>query len=125
MALDFIKEIFIWGMLMKNLSIVLLMILITGCAVNKGKALLISTGTGIGLKVGVSETTQIPEVKLGYYRAEGAVVPVSEDKTQTVSVLAKLNFQSIWKDGGGISSLIATGNASENPEISKLVDGGK
>ena len=108
---------------MKKLFIVMLMMLMAGCAVNKGKALLVSTGTGIGLKVGVSETTQIPEVKLGYYRAEGAVVPVSDDKINAASVLAKLNFQSIWKDGGGISSVIATGNAAENPEISKLVEG--
>mgnify|MGYP001580041794 CR=1 FL=1 len=91
-----------------------------GCAVSKGKSLLVTSETVIGLKIGTNPDTQIPEVKFGYIRSEGAIVPVKG--SETASVLARLNFDSVWTSNAGISSIIATGQAAESESIKRIID---
>lgn len=90
--------------------------LIAGCAVNKGKSLLIVTGTNIGLKIGANELDKTPEFKLGYNRIEGAAVPVAVNPTtgkmETASSIAKFRYKTDIKDGSGIESMIATGESA-------------
>lgn len=96
---------------------------IEGCAISRGKSLLVTSETIIGLKIGTNPDTQIPEVKFGYIRSEGAIVPVKG--SETASVLARLNFQSIWSSQAAISSIIATGQAAESESTRTLITNSK
>jgi hypothetical protein len=99
----------------------ILVLLTIGCSsVAKNKYMIASTQSGIGLLVGVKETNQTPEVRLGYMRSELVFIPVVEDRV--APVLARLNFKSIWIKEGGISSVIATGNAATNESVRALIE---
>jgi hypothetical protein len=102
-----------------SLLAILAVAIVSGCAVSKGKSLLVTSETVIGLKIGTNPDTQIPEVKFGYIRTEGAIVPVSG--SQTASVLARLNFKSLWNKDAAVSSVIATGNAAESEQTRALI----
>lgn len=98
---------------MSLLAILAIASISAGCAINRGKSLLVTSETVIGLKIGTNVTTQIPEVKFGYIRTEGAVVPTKG--SETASVVARLNFQSFLRtQQGQISSVILTGKAAES-----------
>lgn len=94
-----------------------------GCAVSKGKSLLVTSETVIGLKIGTNPDTQIPEIKFGYIRSEGAIVPVKG--SETASVLARLNFDSVWTNKAGLSSVIATGQAAESESTKRIIENAK
>lgn len=93
-----------------------LIILIAGCAANKRNDLIIVTATNIGLKVGVSELDRTPELKLNFYRLEGAAVPTSINKEtgkmETANTIAKFRYHTSFKNGNGIESMIATGESA-------------
>ena len=108
---------------MRIILIGLLIVLCAGCAVSKGRSLLVTSETVIGLKIGTNPDTQIPEVKFGYIRSEGAVVPVKG--SETASVLARLNFKSLWSNDAAISSVIATGKAAESESTKKMMENAK
>lgn len=97
----------------KLISVVVMMLLVIGCAsVTKNKYAIVSTQSGIGFSVGVKDTNQTPEVRLGYIRNEMVFIPVEGDKV--APVLARLNYESIWSKGGGIASIVSTGKAAIN-----------
>lgn len=92
--------------------------LFAGCAVSKGRSLLVVTATNIGIKIGVNELTQMPQGEIGYNRIEGSVVPVDDKQVYTVPTIARLNFQSAIKNPS-IESLIATGDAANAENLKK------
>jgi hypothetical protein len=100
--------------------ILVIALLMTGCSsIARGKYMIASTQSGIGFLVGIKETNQTPEIRLGYMRNELVFVPVIEDRV--APVLARLNFKSIWVKEGGISSVIATGDAATNESVKALI----
>lgn len=81
-----------------------------------------STGTSIGLEIAQNPATQVPHAKLGYQRAEVALVPTNrptEDPSDkkpvgadvTAQVLMELKYSGIfsWGDGSGIYQRLAVG----------------
>lgn len=107
----------------KYLMLILFFCLAMGCAVSRGRSLLVTSETVIGLKIGTNPDTQIPEVKFGYIRSEGAIVPTKG--SETASVLARLNFDSVWSSKAGITSIIATGNAAESEATRRMMENAK
>jgi hypothetical protein len=101
----------------KILMIIFIVSLATGCAVNKGKAILAVNATNIGFALGVNPLNQTPEIKLNYGRLEGMVVPTSEKVLYTLPALTRFNFTGMAKNPG-IESLIATGQATHKDSLS-------
>lgn len=99
---------------MKKIVILLLLIQgVLGCAsVTKNKYAIVTTNSGIGFSVGIKDTNQTPEVRLGYIRNETVFIPINGDTV--ASVFARLNYRTIWTQGGGIGSEISTGQAAIN-----------
>ena len=82
---------------MKNLIYPLtlgLTLILTGCAALKDHVL-VSTSTVLGLEVAQNPTTGLYQARLGYGRAELALVP-----TNGVDVLTELRWNSIFTTGG-------------------------
>ena len=103
------------GVCMKKMWIVLLVAanVIVGCSsISKNKYCIVSTQSGIGFSVGVKDTNQTPEVRLGYMRNEMVFIPVEGNKV--APVLARLNYSSIWARQAGIASTVSTGKAAIN-----------
>lgn len=103
------------GVCMKKMWIVLLVAanVIVGCSsITKNKYCIVSTQSGIGFSVGVKDTNQTPEVRLGYMRNEMVFIPVEGDNV--APVLARLNYSSIWARQAGIASTVSTGKAAIN-----------
>src|SRR5574343_224813 len=95
------------------IGLIVAALVIEGCSsITKKNYCIVSTQSGIGFSVGVKDTNQTPEVKLGYMRNEMVFIPVDGDKV--APVLARLNYQSIWSKGGGIASTVSTGKAAIN-----------
>lgn len=84
-----------------------------GCSsIAKNNYAIISTQSGIGFSIGVKDTNQTPEIRLGYVRNEIVLIPVKDGVV--APVLAKLNYSSIWTQRGGIASTVSTGDAAIN-----------
>lgn len=97
----------------KLISVVVLMVIVAGCAsVVENQYAIVSTQSGIGFSVGIKETNQTPEVRLGYIRNEMVFIPTEGE--EVAPVFARLNYQSIWSKGGGIASVVSTGDAAIN-----------
>lgn len=109
---------------MKMTLAILAVAISVGCAVNDGKSLIISTESVVGIKLGVDKY-KIPELKIGYARAETSIAPVSKEKElYTVPILAKLGVKT-FAPNAGIWSLMATGGAAiENKGMVQDIDEG-
>lgn len=87
------------------------------------KAMLLGTGTSIGIRIGFVEGTPVPNsFTLGYRRKEVAVIPVAKGQLDT-SALGSLSNQTDTRvdseaarsrTGFGIQQYFATGRAAEN-----------
>lgn len=85
------------------------LLLLVGCkAIDRGYVVT-GTGTVIGVQVAENPATQLYEAKLGYARAEVALVP-----TNGVTVLMELRYSGIFSFGsdGGIYQRLAVGDAA-------------
>lgn len=95
------------------IGLIVAALVIEGCSsITKKNYCIVSTQSGIGFSVGVKDTNQTPEVRLGYMRNEMVFIPVDGDKV--APVMAKLNYSSIWARQAGIASTVSTGNAAVN-----------
>lgn len=93
---------------------------ITGCSsITDKKYAVITTQSGIGLSIGIKETNMTPDIRLGYVRSELVCIPTTGDKV--ASVIARLNYKSTWQTEGGISSVVATGEAATNQSLEAIV----
>lgn len=87
------------------------------------KAMLLGTGTSIGIRIGFVEGTPVPNsFTLGYRRKEVAVIPVTKGQLDT-SALGSLSNQTDTsvdgeaarsRTGFGVQQYFATGRAAEN-----------
>lgn len=75
-----------------NLPLLLLALLLPGCATNH--SVIAITGTVIGVEIAQNQTTGSPSAKLGYNRAEFVVVPVTNNFVP--DVLSELSYNSIF-----------------------------
>lgn len=92
----------------------------TGCT-QTNHHVVASTGTVIGVELGQSAANQSPEAKLGYNRAEVAIVPSNRSSTdattpesgadQTAEVMMELRYAGIFStgDNSGIYQRLAVG----------------
>jgi hypothetical protein len=97
-------------------------ILIQGCSGND-HAVISSTGTLIGLELSQNPTTQTPQGKLGYNRAEFAYVPSNRNQEDdagntgqgakdTAEVLMELKYNDIFSGQSGIYQRLAVGSTA-------------
>lgn len=97
---------------MKTLILFLALALVSGCA--SRKSVLVSTGTIIGVEIAQNPGTGLYQAKMGYNRAELAVVP-TEDK-YVPDVLTEIHFKGMFSKEGGIYQRLAVGpNAVTQP----------
>lgn len=92
---------------MKRYLIVCLALLLTGCAAVNRNYVVTGTGTILGVQIAENPATQLYEAKLGYARAETALVP-----TNGVSVLMELRYSGIFSRKGGIYQRLAVGETA-------------
>lgn len=104
--------------------ICLVLLLFSGCSSPPTRVIAV-TGTNIGVEIAQNPATQVPHAKLGYQRAEIALVPTNrreEDPPtgsitgadQTAEVLMELKYAGIfsWGDSGGIYQRLAVGKTA-------------
>lgn len=96
---------------MRTKAIALLaLFLMAGCATNN--TVLVSTGTVIGVEVGQNPSTGMYHAKLGYNRAELALVPSTN--RYTPDVVTELRYSGIFSTGAdsGIYQRLAVGTTA-------------
>ncbi len=103
----------------------------SGCT-NQRQMVVASTGTVIGLELQQNPANQSPQGKLGYNRAELALVPTNRDATEDAGdsgsgaldvpdVLMEIRFNGIFNSDAGIYQRLAVGkNAVEQPGAASL-----
>lgn len=79
-------------------------VLLTGCTAVKNGYVVTGTGTVLGVQIAENPATQLYEAKLGYARAEIALVP-----TNGVPVIMELRYSGIFSHSGGIYQRLAVG----------------
>ena len=89
------------------LAIVLGMLLLTGCATHN--KVLVATGTIFGLEVAQNPATGMYQAKVGYNRAEIALVPTNPTNGYTPDVLTELRMSGILSFDMGIYQRLAVG----------------
>jgi hypothetical protein len=99
------------------------LMLIVGCANNR-HMVLASTGTNIGVEISQNPASQVPQAKLGYQRAELAIVPsnrsTKEDSeagggaNEVADVLMEMRYRGIfsWGANSGIYQRLAVGKTA-------------
>jgi len=90
-----------------TLAIVLGVILLTGCATHN--KVLVATGTIFGLEVAQNPATGMYQAKVGYNRAEIALVPTNPTNGYTPDVLTELRMNGILSFDMGIYQRLAVG----------------
>lgn len=92
------------------LSLISALLLLAGCASNN--TVLVSTGTSIGVQLAQNPTTGMYEAKLGYNRAELALVPSTNKYTP--DVITELKYNGIFSQGAdsGIYQRMAVGTVA-------------
>lgn len=83
------------------------LVICSGCRAIDRNYVVTGTGTIIGIQIAENPATQLYEAKLGYARAEAALVP-----TNGVSVLMELKYSGIFSRGGGIYQRLAVGDTA-------------
>jgi hypothetical protein len=100
----------------------MIFISVSGCS-NQRHAVIASTGTNIGLELAQNPANQMPQGKLGYNRAELAIVPTnrSSDKSSgetgngaadVADVVMELKFSNIFSGNSGIYQRLAVGKTA-------------
>jgi hypothetical protein len=89
------------------LAIVLGVLLLTGCATHN--KVLVATGTIFGLEVAQNPATGMYQAKIGYNRAEIALVPTNPTNGYTPDVLTELRMSGILSFDMGIYQRLAVG----------------
>lgn len=79
-------------------------LLLTGCHAIDHNYVVTGTGTIIGVQIAENPATQLYEAKLGYARAETALVP-----TNGPAVIMELRYGGIFSRSGGIYQRLAVG----------------
>lgn len=92
---------------MKKFSLLTCLLLLTGCQAINHNYVVSGTGTIIGVQIAENPATQLYEAKLGYARAEVALVP-----TNGPAVLMELRSSGMFSRNGGIYQRLAVGNAA-------------
>lgn len=105
-----------------SLMLFSVLFLLQGCA-KQGYSVIASTGTVIGVEISQNQTTQSPQAKLGYNRAEFAFVPTNrnsgvdagttkEGARDTANVIMELKYAGIFDLGtaSGIYQRLAVGD---------------
>jgi len=92
---------------MKTSALFASILILAGCGTVERNYLITNTGTIIGVQIAQNPTTQLYEAKLGYARAESALVP-----TNGASVLMELRYGGIFSSSGGIYQRLAVGDAA-------------
>ena len=81
--------------------------LLTGCVTRHN--VLVSTGTVLGISVAQNPTTGLYEGKVGYGRAEIALVPCDTTNKYTPDVLVELKMTGLLSFNAGIYQRLAVG----------------
>lgn len=89
---------------MKNFSLLICLLLLTGCQAINHSYVVSGTGTILGVQIAENPATQLYEAKFGYARAETALVP-----TNGPAVLMELRYGGIFSRSGGIYQRLAVG----------------
>ena len=90
---------------MRTALTVILGLLLTGCATNN--RVLVATGTVIGVEIAENPATGLYQAKLGYNRAEIALVPTTNGYTP--DVLVEMQYAGLFSRNGGIYQRLAVG----------------
>ena len=77
----------------KSLISIVLGLLLAGCATHN--TILVATGTSLGVEIAQNPATGLYQAKLGYNRAELALVPTSPTNGYTPDVLTELPVDDI------------------------------
>ena len=93
-------------------------VLLSGCSSLKNNVL-VSTGTYLGVQIAENPATQLYEAKLGYGRAEFAIIPGNtNDPASVPDVIMEIRMENIFK-GGNVYQRLAVGrNAVHEPGAS-------
>jgi hypothetical protein len=83
------------------------LLLTTGCATHN--KVLVATGTVLGLEVAQNPATGMYQARLGYNRAELALVPVDPTNSYTPDVLTELRMTGLLSFDVGIYQRLAVG----------------
>ena len=90
---------------------------ITGCETTRYRVIA-STGTNIGVEISQNPATQVPQAKLGYQRAElalvGDVAGESGGTNEVADVLMEMRYRGIfsWGENSGIYQRLAVGKTA-------------
>jgi len=105
---------------MKTLFTTLLAALLcTGCS-SLNNYVISGTSTVIGVEIGQNPQTQMYQAKLGYVRAELALVPTNKDGTNTfargaadtANVIMEIKYNGIFSSNSGIYQRLAVGDVA-------------
>lgn len=86
-------------------------LVITGCQ-SPPKSVVAATGTNIGLEFAQNPATQAPEMRLGYNRAEVAIVSENEYDGDVANVLMELRYGGSDSTHPGIYQRLAVGKTA-------------
>lgn len=92
---------------MKAFALLASVLLLTGCQAINHNYVVSGTGTILGIQIAENPATQLYEAKLGYARAETALVP-----TNGPAVLMELRYSGMFSRNGGIYQRLAVGSAA-------------
>lgn len=98
----------------KLISLTVLLAALCGC--NNLHSVITTTQTGIGLSLSENPSTQLYEVRFGYFRNEVAVVPGSTNIPGSVpDVLMEIRMENIFRGGLVYQRLAVGSNAVKQP----------
>lgn len=95
---------------MKTLAAVIVALVLCGCS-STNKNLIVTTGTVLGVEVAENPQTGLYQAKLGYGRAEFALVPTSTNGV-TPDVIMELRYGGFFSSNGGIYQRLAIGKTA-------------
>lgn len=91
----------------KSLISLFLGLLLAGCATHN--TILVATGTSLGVEIAQNPATGLYQAKLGYNRAELALVPTSPTNGYTPDVLTELRMSGVMSFNMGVYQRLAVG----------------
>lgn len=95
---------------MKSLTVILSILaalILSGCTTNR--TVLVATGTVLGIEVAQNPSTGLYHAKLGYNRAELALVPTDTTNKYTPDVLTELKMTGLLSFDASIYQRLAVG----------------
>lgn len=105
---------------MKTLLLALSLALCAGCSAIKNHYVISGTTTVIGVEIAENPQTQLYHARLGYVRAELAMVPTNKGDTNSVAggakdtadVIMEIRYGGIFSRSGGIYQRLAVGSTA-------------